>query len=84
MILYHFTTVAFLRPDRTPSPAIIPPEGLVGGKAEGQAGGVFRTTSVWLTADPMPGQASSESCMRITANPDNRPQAHAVFAAPDG
>jgi hypothetical protein len=57
MILYHFTTVGLLRSDGTPGPAIIPPEGLVGGKAEGQAGGVvFAPTSVWLTADPVPGK----------------------------
>jgi hypothetical protein len=67
MILYHFTTIKLIRPDMTPGPAVIPPEGLVGGKAEGQAGGVFDTVGVWLTTDPVPGQSDPGSnCVRIT------------------
>jgi hypothetical protein len=66
VLLYHFTTVWFLRPDGTPGPGIIPPEGLIGGKGVGQGGEILKTEGVWLTADPVPGQAAHGNCVRIT------------------
>jgi hypothetical protein len=75
MILYHFTTIKLIRPDMTPGPAVIPPEGLVGGKAEGQAGGVFDTVGVWV--DGGPGARALRSGKQLRSyhgeNPDNRP-----------
>jgi hypothetical protein len=61
LILYHFSTVALVRPDLTPGDAALPPEGLVPSAAE-----AWTPAAVWLTTDKEPGRAAAASCLRVT------------------
>lgn len=66
MLLYHFTSIAYLRPDMTPGPGAPRPEGLTLGRVQMSLGPEPEIGNAqWLTTDPDAG-AVGGTCVRLT------------------